>query len=309
MSLVYPSNVILEVAAVCNLSCLGCAIHGPHRFTDRSLGVMGKEVWGGAITEIGSWNHPVNLTCHGGGEPLLNPNLRDILTLAKSFPIIQTGFLTNGMLMDADWSKFVVDRQVDWVFFSIDGIDPETHRLVRKHSDLERIEANVLALIDAKKAVSSDKPAIGLNMVAYDEVLDQRRPFIQRWIDRVDSVMISHYRNPPDNRRWPIIPVVRRPCSLLWHQMVIAWDGRIGLCCEDFNIDYPIGCIEDSSLLEIYNGSKINQFRLMHKSGDFDAHPLCSICDTWADDLVYEGVDPSGYRIKCRASQTEYMRE
>ncbi|MDM8537806.1 SPASM domain-containing protein [Desulfobacterales bacterium HSG17] len=304
----YPSNVILETASVCNLKCKGCAFHGPQRFTTRSPGLMDESVWKTAILDIGSWKRKINLSVHGGGEPLLHPQLRSILTYAKSFTSFDVGFLTNGMLLNRDWAEFLVLSEIEWVAFSIDGINPDTHRKVRKKSDIHIIEQNLQALINIKKNKNRSKPFIMLNMVAYDEIIDQRQLFLERWINKVDSITISHYRNPPDSRRWPIIPVKRKPCFLLWSQMIIASDGRMGLCCEDFNIDFPLGNITETSLLKIWNGKEISKVRSLHEQGRYDIHPMCSVCDTWADDIVYENNNTGDYIIKCRASQIEYRK-
>jgi len=79
-----PSSVILEVSALCNMSCLGCALHGPKGFVNRPFGNMKKDTWEPVIREIGSWDKKVSVIVHGGGEPLMNPNLRNIISLAKS---------------------------------------------------------------------------------------------------------------------------------------------------------------------------------------------------------------------------------
>ena len=303
-----PSQVILEVTSACNLCCKGCAIHGPQHYVTRPMGTMEEKVWRTAIADIGSWGREVNLTTHGGGEPLLHPRLKEILTFAVSFPRLEIGFLTNGMLLDQGWSEFLVSLGLDWISFSIDGVSPETHRIVRKRSDLNVIEDNLSTLLDIKQNAGTQKPRVMLNMVAYDEVLDQRELFVERWINKVDSIMISHYRNPPDSKRWPVIPADRKPCFLLWSQMVIAWDGRLGLCCEDFNIDFPLGRVTESPLLEIWNGQEISRVRNMHERGEFDSHSMCRVCDTWADNsIVHESKNEArGYRIIQKASQTVY---
>ena len=302
-----PTQVILEVTTACNLRCRGCAIHGPQKCVTRPLGTMKEVIWRRAIEEIGSWGQDVNLTTHGGGEPLLHPDLKHILRFATRFPNIKPGFLTNGMLLDRSWSEFLVSSGLDWVAFSVDGISPATHRLVRERSDLGVIERNICNLMELRARSPENRPRIMLNMVAYDELLDQKEAFIERWISRVDAVMISHFRNPPDSKRWPDVPSRRRPCFLLWSQMVIAWDGRLGLCCEDFDIDVELGRVGTGSLIDAWNGPVISGIRDAHMKGRADSIPLCSICDTWADGTAAEEMDRQrGYGIVHRASQKEY---
>ncbi len=302
----FPSQVVLEVTNFCNLRCKGCAVNGPHAFVTRPRMMMEEGIWKSAIADMASWKKEINLTLHGGGEPLLHPQFREIITYAKSFPMLHAGFLTNGMLMDKDWSESVLSADLDWIAFSIDGVNPDTHKLVRKNSDLHRIENNLTTLLELRQMTGSRKPFVSLNMVMYEEVADQRDAFLARWIHQVDAITISHYRTPPSSRRWPNVPLKRTPCFLLWNQMIIASDGRLGLCCEDFNIDYCLGKVGEKPLAELWNGPEMTKMRRLQEQGEWDAHPMCRICDTWADDTAQREDTSAGYRIIRRASQTEY---
>ena len=65
--------------------------------------------------------------------------------------------------------------------------------------------------------------------------MDQKDTFIKKWIDQVETVMISNYRNPPQSKRWSNIPDKREECNFLWSQAIISRDGRLGLFCKDHN--------------------------------------------------------------------------
>lgn len=309
--MIIPDNVILEVSTLCNVSCLGCALHGPKAFVKRPFGNMKKEIWEPVIKEIGDWGQNVSITAHGGGEPLLNPNLREILEFAGCFPNIKIGFLTNGMLLDESWSDFILNINLDWIAFSIDGVLPQTHDKIRKKSNLYVVEKNLQTLLDLKKKRGSALPHVKLNMVAYDDITDQQDAFVEKWIDKVECVMVSHFRNPPESKRWPNVPDKRKPCNLLWSQMVVAWDGRLGLCCEDFNIDYSPGTITESGgLLDLWNGGELSKVRELHRSERYDQHPMCRECDTWAEGyFITKMVDHKrGYCLMKSPSQTVYKR-
>ncbi len=334
--MIFPSSVIMEVSALCNVSCLGCAFHGPFSFVKRPLGNMKREIWESVIKEISSWNRDVSIILHGGGEPLLNPDLKEIVQTACSCSgIKEVGFLTNGMLLDESWSSFITDLKLDWVAFSIDGVSPETHDSIRKKSNLLKVESNLDILLEMKKKKNSLLPHVKLNMVTYDEIAGQKDAFIKKWIDKVDAVMISNYRNPPESKRWGGTPEKRKPCPLLWNQAVVAWDGRIGLCCEDFNIDYSPGVIDYSSgiidsspdfidysqsrtgesmkgqtLLELWNNSAIEKVRALHTNGEYDLHLMCRSCDSWAEECSWESIEcEKGYNAMKSISQTVYSRD
>lgn len=308
MSILYPKQVILEVTSRCNLRCKGCALHGPQAFTKRPNGFMSEAVWRKAIREMGTWPNEVNLTTHGGGEPLLHPQLREILDFAGRFSNLKRGFLSNATLLDQNWTDFLLSTGIDWIAFSVDGTRPETHAVVRKGSDLIQIEKNILNFIEhAQKAAK--RPQILLNMVLYEEVRDQEKEFVQKWLPLVDTVMLSHYRNPPSSKRWPGVTRPKEPCAFLWSQMVVAWDGRVGLCCEDFDIEECLGDVAQADLISIWNNRRITRIRSLHQEGRQREIPLCKDCDTWADMCGTEEEDRDLHaKIIKKASGMEYRR-
>lgn len=284
----FPETILMEASALCNISCKGCALHGPDACADRPLGLMKKGVWEPVLREIGSWGKTVGVTFHGGGEPLMNPELRDMLALGASFPNIKTGFLTNGMLLDREWAQFLTRSRLDWIGFSVDGIMPETHAGIRQRSDLNLIERHIETLLSLRKRNPTHQPQVLLNMVAYDEILDQTERFVEKWLPKVDRVMVSDYRHPPENRKSSHVTMKRRPCHHLWSQMVISWDGRLGLCCEDFNIDHSPGRIGEADLLTLWRSPEYRNYRSAHLSRRFDDPAICRNCDVWAE--PYSGV-------------------
>lgn len=308
MSILYPKQVIFEVTSHCNLRCKGCALHGPAAFTKRPNGFMPEKIWRKAISEMGTWPNEVNLTTHGGGEPLLHPQLRDILNFAKQFPNLKRGFLSNATLLDQEWTDFLLLNEIDWIAFSVDGTNPKTHAMVRKGTDLIQIEQNILYFIE-RSHHARKKPQILLNMVLYEEVKDQAEDFVQKWLPLVNTVMLSHYRNPPSSKRWPGVTQAKKPCDLLWSQMIVAWNGRVGLCCEDFDIEECLGDITETSLISVWNNERITEIRAMHQAGRQRELFLCKDCDTWADMHGIEEEDKtSNIKIIKKASGLEHRR-
>ncbi len=306
--LYFPREIIFEVTSLCNLRCKGCAFHGPKSFTKRPKGHMDMAVWEKCVNEIASWGREVHLILHGAGEPLLQPKFKQFLRLLRSHDLLRAGFLSNGMLFDEDWSKFVIDNNLEWVGFSIDGVHPATHRQVRPGSDLQQIEKNLNRLLEMREKARRSRPRVTLNMVMYPEIASQKDAFFKKWFSVVDSITFSYFRDPPSSKRWPRTPLKRSPCPLLWSQMVIAWDGTVGLCCEDFDMDESLGNVRQQSILEIWNGSRISMVRNAHKDGKIDGLALCRTCDTWAFNvtLVESRDNKLGYVRRKKVAQEEF---
>lgn len=217
---------------------------------------MPAAVWRSILSEVKDWpkEHKKGLALcfHGAGEPLLHPELKNILEEARKIPGVSIGFMTNAMLLNEDWAIFLVDLPVDWLWFSIDGAFPETNDNFRKGSRLTVIERNVLNLIEKRERKGNGRPLLSFNMVAYPKIdRNEIELYVRRWLPYAALVSISRFR-PLGSKRL-LSPeeraaVKRRPCPLLYRQMVVAWDGTAGLCCEDIHLEVPLGRVSEKNI-------------------------------------------------------------
>ena len=190
--MIYPETIILEVTNYCNIRCRYCHFHGIKAHRKRSLGFIKQDLWEKVISEIGSWQKNITLMTHGAGEPLLYKDLSLLLKFAKKYKNIFLGFMCNGTLFNKSWSDFVLDIGIDWLAFSVDGTDPKKHSYYRKGTDLNLIEKNIFYLLDKKQKYKLKKPYIMLNMVVYPDMEQNKKLFVNKWINYVDKVMLSN---------------------------------------------------------------------------------------------------------------------
>lgn len=249
---------------------------------------MERKTWKVVMDELDSWPVPITLMTHGAGEPLLYPDLYDLLCRARQASRVSVGFMTNGMLLDQDWASILVDLQVDWLALSIDGVLPDSNDYFRVNADLRTIEENVLGLIEEKKRRQSDNPRLSFNMVEYPEIVPQGEKYVKKWLPHAEVVRISTFRPIGSRRLWDGAPPAPfRPCPLLNNQLVVSFDGRLALCCEDINLEAPLGNLGHGSLKLIYNNSsRLLEYRHAHQGGKIENLPLCRDCDIWGGDVL-----------------------
>lgn len=287
----HPQEVILEVTNACNLRCRHCHFHGDGAARRRPIGFMNPRLWNRVLEELSQWTHPVHLLTHGAGEPLLYPHLEELLSKATRLPLVQVGFMTNGMLLDAAWTEKLLDLQVDFLALSIDGVVPQTHDAMRRNASLELVEHHVRHLIERKRTTGSTKPKLSFNMVLYPHMTDQAEAFVDRWLPHAETITLATFRPIGSRKFWPPSQQAPpfRPCSLLWKQCVIAWDGRMGLCCEDIHLEVPVGSLDKTPLLELFCHSHVLQhYRQAHSRVKTQELALCADCQVWAAETVLE---------------------
>lgn len=61
--------------------------------------------------------------------------------------------------------------------------------------------------------------------------------------------------------------------------MFVTYDGRVALCCQDYECQIELGDIRKQSLMEIWTGETLRNIRNLHLKREFDGIPICKACD------------------------------
>jgi MoaA/NifB/PqqE/SkfB family radical SAM enzyme len=135
----------VESAIACNLRCVMCP-WTEIREKAANQGIMSQEVWDAIrpyLPEVSS----VDFT--GGGEPLLQPRLTEWMAEAKSAGC-QTGILTNGLLLNRETAKRLIDAALDWVCVSMDGATADQYEKIRIGSSFQRVCDNLASIAELR---------------------------------------------------------------------------------------------------------------------------------------------------------------
>lgn len=306
-----PKVYYIELTNHCNLRCSMCNFHSARVSSGkaRQKGYMALSLAMNLIDQISSIKEDSWVTFHGAGESMLYKGLVDVFKYAAKFKNIKSGFLTNGMLLDERMSSGIIDSGISWIGFSLDGIAGEKFEKYRIGSDFERIMENVTRFLEMKDSKGRNINT-KVNMTVQDEMKDDVEKFIDFWIGRVDEVLISPYK-PIGSRESSLIDksVKRIPCYMLHEMMVIYWDGKVGLCCEDWYNDGNLGDVTQEEIVDIWNGRRFNKVRKLHEKGKFYDIPLCKDCDSWYNGIPEEHFDEKrNCRVLKNAWQYAYLK-
>ena len=125
----------------------------------------------------------------GGGEPTVNPALKNAISYIGENSDIKMGMFTNGTLLDR-WDLFetLVDNMT-WVRFSVDAGTEETYNNIRRAKEgqeWEKMISNLQTLISTNKA-KGNKLDIGTGFVitpdTYTEIVDFANTFAKYDVD------------------------------------------------------------------------------------------------------------------------------
>lgn len=128
----------VESALACNLRCVMCP-WAEIRKNLENRGLMSQEVWERIRPHL---RQATSIDFTGGGEPLLQPRLVEWVAEATTAGC-ETGILTNGLLLDTDMARALIDAGLDWICVSMDGATQEEYEKIRKGSDFRKVCENL----------------------------------------------------------------------------------------------------------------------------------------------------------------------
>ncbi len=306
-----PKSYFIELTNRCNLTCTMCNFHSPVERTDkhRAKGFMDINLAKGLIEQIAGLGEPAWVALHGAGESLLHKDLIEIIRFGSSFKNLKIGLLTNGMLLSPEMSRGIIDARISWIGFSIDGTNKEKFEKYRRGSDYDLVLKNVLGFLSLKEMLSADISTM-VNMTAQLEMEADIEGFVTFWIDKVNEVLISPCR-PVGSRESKLIDKSspRIPCYMLYDMMVIFWDGKVALCCEDWYNEGMVGDATRDNITDIWNGREFSRLRMLHEEGRYHEIPLCSDCSSWYNAINEEYFDETlKLNVRKNAWQYTYRR-
>jgi len=272
-----PLAVDIELSDACNLKCVFCA-HGIG--TMNNVGFMDDDSAKKLIDECASLGvHSIKFNWRG--EAGINPFLPEAIKYAKDKGILEISMNTNGLPKDKDILIECVKSGLDRIIFSVDGHSSETYEKVRIKGNYKQLKENILRLLEFKKSNNLTKPFVRIQMVRSNINAHEVEDFIEFWGSRVDDVRISDVMDRGQGKKLAVgdqVTVGRTRCPQPFQRLIIARDGRVSPCCGDWTQDLVVGDVSKSSILDIWNGKKLQDIRKLQTDVKLDEFEPCKSC-------------------------------
>ena len=180
-------KVHVEITSHCNLDCAMCVRHG----WQEPLGHMPFARFERLVEGLpADGAHRLTLAFSGFGEPLVHPDWQEMMRLARAREH-RVELITNGLLLDAEAARTLVDLGAAQVTVSVDGGDEAAYARIRGVSAAGALAA-VRHLLDARRHTRRPM-AIGVAAVATRGTVASL-PALLDWATdlRVDFVSIGN---------------------------------------------------------------------------------------------------------------------
>lgn len=295
-----PYHAHIEPTTYCNIKCENCINDTVQAERRGHLSINTLK----DILKMMPFIRDISLL--GLGEPLMNPEILDMLGLIKSKGIA-CRIATNGILLDKiDIMKLL--NSIDQCIISFDAATKEKFEEVRKGSDFDRIIKNIKDIVNIKNK-NKIPTEISFHTVItknnLEEVLSIPEVAAKLGIDRLRFVMAVQYTPKIPNPKSQIsnqeierelMKTLNDRCkrynlgfsfttsekkfqTCWWPNggIYVTYDGFITPCCLRMDpIVYNFGNIFKNSVDEIFSGEKYQGFRMSFKEGRVP--DICSTC-------------------------------
>jgi MoaA/NifB/PqqE/SkfB family radical SAM enzyme len=273
-----PDRLLVDFATRCNLRCPMCPVWGLEDEAQIAplKGIMNLSAARELLDEFTTKKPMVAPSIYG--EPLLIPNLREVLGAVKSRGMA-LALNTNGLTLTEGIAQFFCDIEVDSVMFSIDATTKQTLKKVRSVDKLEKIESAVFRLMKARG--DREYPRIGVSFTIQDDNRHEADDFVARWVGVVDVVRMGIVF---EDGRFPemVEPPQRVPCPVIYKTMPVHNDGSVRLCCLDGTRTTNMGNVFDEGVRRVWHGEAFAKVRYYHETAQWDKVPFCKNCNGWA---------------------------
>ncbi|MCI1272997.1 MAG: radical SAM protein [Clostridiaceae bacterium] len=281
-----PTTVIIDISNRCNAQCQFCA---RQLSAVKRNDLMTEDMFLEIMKQIKKIKSVKEIALAAWGEAMLHPSFDKFIDIVTNAGY-KVNFPTNLSLANKHFESML---KADYIIFSIEGSNKSEYETLRKNLNFETTFNNVKdfdKIINKYRKNGHKTPKRILNFIATkNSNIDE---FISLWSNYVDEIRVA-----------PILPVMlwnkekggfdlqyndeikdkiincdieikNMKCSQPFTTIVIRPNGKLALCCSDFDIDINFG--DYKNLYKTFQNNKnLNKVRSEFSNNNLS---VCKYC-------------------------------
>ena len=264
-----PEIVQIESTNICNAKCVFC----PRDEMHRRQGIMSLDLFKKIVDECVELGI-THVRVHNYGEPFVDRKLVEKVRYAKEKGIAEVGMISNGSLITEEVARGMIEAGLDAINISVDASGKDVFESTRIGLKYDKVIANIELLVRLREEYGKRRPKLILSFVRQNDSADEQA-FIEHWRRIADKIHITDLHNWGGTLHQK--SDVNYPCYRPWLTFTVLWDGRVSLCCADFDGHTILGDMNTTSIKDIWNNDLYRGVRREHlESGGPD---ICRACD------------------------------
>ncbi len=297
-----PTAALVDPANMCDLRCPLCPT-GAKKLDDKQS-VMSLATFNNILQKMPSVKQ---ISLCNWGEPFLNPNICEIIHLAKARNIRVTIDTSLCIEKDREFFKGFIKSGLDYLVISIDGACQQTYAKYRIGGNFDLVVSNIKTLVSLKKEIGTKNPVITwkllvnkynegeiekakeaayklgvrfktatLHLADYspdltlDESVERRMAL---WLPKNKRYLKKYYRNGHNK------PFYKHICPALFTELTINPEGKVYPCCHVVSKKNIFGDLACESLEKIWNNKFYKASRDLFVPGNTSGiETICAKC-------------------------------
>ncbi len=280
----FPPYITFQLVNRCNFRCIMC----PVSYIKSNTNELDFNLFKKAVDEIAKYGSLIRFI--GYEEPLLYSNIKEAISYVKSKGL-KLHITTNGSLLSDELINFIIDKKVDSIVFSFQGLSQNEYMTIRNvnATKYKKVLNNIQNLY--KKRVDTVPFMKITTTITKRDNLNSKDEFIKshsKYSDEVQITGFTHFIHIDEFFKKPKIwselniekPTQKESvkCFLPNYEMLIKHSGDIIQCCGAFSDEMRIANIKDSSLYDIWHSKKADKIRKIINSGNLTCFSDCKVC-------------------------------
>lgn len=287
-----PLSIRLGPIIACNFKCRYCLYGSNPSALEQTYGqdrVMNMDTYHKAIDQMVQFPQKIkSLILCGIGEPLLHPQIADMVAYAKDAGVAhKTEIISNGSLLTHDMSDQLIAAGLDSLRISIQGLSSEKYR------QISEVEMNMERFVEQIRYFFTHRTNTKLYVKIMDAQLDSesdRQRFFNMFGDFCDTIGIEHLVPMVNDIDYGTMKTVFSQskygslvnthvsvCPFPFYTMDIVPSGEVYPCCIETDTPVKPINLHQKSLQSIWNEDQ-HRFQLLQLKRTKQGIPKCNKC-------------------------------
>lgn len=297
-----PYVIQIDPSSKCNFKCKFCPTS---KDNDEKRTIMSFELFKKIINELVCFDDKLKvIKLWKDGEPLLNKDIPEMIKYAKEKEIAEKiEITTNGYLLNEQLNYKLIESGLDKIIISIEGLNEEDYlRNSGVKINFNQFIKNIKHLYDNKKQCVVHVKIIDVSLSEeckekffnlFNNISDEM--FIEKaiscWPDFEDESISHNALNV-----WGSDIEKKEICSLPLYSLVVNANGKVSMCCNDWQQKLVVGDVSNQSLREIWDSTKVKEYQILQLSKKRKLSYVCSQCK-YPDYVCIDNIDEKALEI------------
>jgi len=273
----FPTKVNFDICTYCNHKCTFCS-NADERTLKESV------LYGDFISVMDNVTKYVNvdeLGLSAKGEVLLNKDIIKIVRATKERYNIRYVYIsTNGAILTKELANELLAVGLDSIKFSINGYDQASYKTIHLKDDFQKVIKNFNDLLELKRMKYPNTKILISSIIDVDK--DKLESYYKTYFsfnyELIDAILKYNITYTPKFIDFSVDSSKLKPCPLVFNEIYIDSDCRLGLCCKDYFKEFDYGSLLKYDFKELYLGHQMSDIRKQHTDMSLPNDHFCKKC-------------------------------